>query len=312
MTKHIGRLLFAAGVLLTLASCEEASYDLGDLTPPSNIQITAQVVGATSATPNGNGTGDVNFTVTADGALAYKIDYDASDGLTLVNLPTGKGSKKYTKLGTNTYTVTAVVYGPGGTSSTATSQVTVISTFQPDASIPQNLTAGTSKTWIVDKSVPGHFGVGPWNDNSPGPEWWSASVNEKVACCNCFYTTTFTFTKTASGYTLTIVAPDGAFTKTGALAGGLPGIPASGDEGCYATYTGGTSSFSFIPSGTGIPASTPSTKTTIQLSGSSTFIGYGATQKDYEIMSLTENTMYLRVQGTETGNAWYLRMIPKP
>ena len=133
------------------------------------------------------------------------------------------------------------------------------------------------------------------------------AINEKVGCCNCFYTASFTFTKTATGYTLTTATPDGAFTKTGALAGGLPGIPSTGGEACY-SYGGGTSPFSFVPSGSGIASSAPSTKTAILLAGSNTFIGYGAVQKEYEILSISATTMYLRVQGTETGNAWYLKL----
>lgn len=310
MIKQIFRLFFTAGLIMTFNSCEQTDYELGDLTAPTNIQINASIVGANATTPDGDGSGDVNFTIKADGALSYKIDYDASDGITLVHLPTGKATRKYTRIGTNKYTVTVVAYGKGGSSSTATKEITVRSTFQPDASIIQNLTGGSSKTWIVDKSAPGHFGVGPWDNGSATPAWWSAGVNEKVACCNCFYTTTFTFTKTATGYTLTVNSPDGVFTKTGALAGGLPGIPDSGGEGCY-PYGGGTSSFNFVPSSTGIPASSPSTKTAIQLSGVNTFIGYGALQKEYELMVLAPDYMYIRAQGTETGNAWYLKMIPK-
>ncbi len=303
------KLFYVSVIATVMSSCDKTEYSLGDLTPPSNIVITADLVGATTALPNGDGSGDVNFTIKADNALAYRIDYDASDGISLVFLATGKASRKYTKLGVNKYLVTVVAYGKGGSSSTATKEITVQSNFTPNPAIITNLTGGTSKTWIVDKSVAGHFGVGPWGDANPTPSWWSASVNEKVACCNCFYTTKFTFTKTATGYTLTVASPDGAFTKTGTLAGGLPGIPASGGEACY-PYAGGTSSFSFVPSSTGIPASAPSTKTAIQLSGVNTFIGYGAVLKEYEIMVLTANYMYLRVQGTETGNAWYLKMIP--
>jgi hypothetical protein len=160
----------------------------------------------------------------------------------------------------------------------------------------------------VDKSVASHFGVGPWSTTSVTPEWWSAAPNEKVACCNCFYTATYRFAKDAAGnYSLTVATPDGAFTKTGALAGGLPGIPASGGEACY-SYGGGTSSFSFVPSSSGIAASAPSTKTAILLGGTNTFIGYGAVLKEYEIMSISATTLKLRVQGTETGNAWYLTL----
>lgn len=44
------------------------------------------------------------------------------------------------------------------------------------------------------------------------------------------------------------------------------------------------------------------------LSGNATFIGYGATQKEYEIMVISPTYLYLRVQGTETGNAWYMKL----
>jgi hypothetical protein len=304
--KDIIRFLIGCFFITLMATgCEKTDYTLGDLTPPSNIVITADVVGATTATPNGDGSGDVNFTVSAANALNYRIDYDATDGISFVNIPTGKTSRKYTKTGLNKYIVTAIVYGKGGTSSTATKEITVQSNFSPAAAIVTNLTGGTSKTWVVDKSVAGHFGVGPYSGSSV-PEWWAASVNDKVGCCNCFYTATFKFTKTATGYTLDVASPDGIFTKTGSLAGGLPGIPASGEEGCYA-YAGGSSSFSFVPSSTDVPASI-STKTAIQLGGANTFIGYGALQKEYEIMTISATSMYLRVRGTETGNAWYLKM----
>lgn len=296
-------------VFLLNASCSNPDYKLGDLTAPSNLTITTEVVGATTAMPNGDGSGDVKITLSASNALSYKIDYDASTPLDLVYLPTGAVTKKYTNLGLNTYKITAVAYGKGGTSTTITKDVTVRSDFTPAPSIISNLLGSTnSKTWVVDKSVAGHFGVGPWSNTSLGPEWWSASVNEKVSCCNCFYTATFTFAKAADGtYTLKVTSPDGVFTKTGSNAT-LPGIPGSGDEGCYA-YTGGTNAFSFIPSSTGVPSSA-STKTAILLAGNNTFIGYGSLQKEYEIMTITSTYLYLRVQGTETGNAWYLKLKP--
>lgn len=305
--KYINHITALFLMLFVITACEKTEYSLGDLTAPSNLVINAEIVGKSEATPNGDGSGDVNFTITADNALSYKIDFDNSDALNLVYVPTGKVAKKYTKLGINTYIVTAVVYGKGGSSSTVTKEVTVQSNFTPSQNIIDNLTGGASKTWVVDKSLPGHFGVGPWSDNSPTPEWWQASINEKVNCCNCFYTATFTFVKQPGGYKIDVAAPDGAFTKTGALAGGLPGIPGGGDEACYGGYTGGSNSFSFIPSSTGIPGTTPSTKTSILLSGVNTFLGYGALGKEFEILEITPTYMYLRAQGTETGNAWYLK-----
>ena len=301
----------AAALLMVFSACNKQEYSLGDLSAPTNIVITTEVVGQDANHPDGDGSGNVNITITADNGLACKVGYNATSPGSYSPAVFGtKFTKKFTKTGVNTYQIAVIVSGKGGTTSIATKDVTVRSDFNADPEIVTNLTNDASKTWIVDKSVAGHFGVGPWVNSSVTPEWWSAAVNEKVNCCNCFYTATFTFTKnTASGtYTLTVATPDGAFTKTGDLAGGLPGIPASGDEGCYA-YAGGTSDFSFVPASTGIDAET-STQTSIMLSGNNTFIGYGATLKEYEIFEINADYMYLRVQGTETGNAWYLKMIP--
>jgi len=310
MATQLKYLSVMLAMLVLINSCEKKEYSMGTLAAPSEVVINTEIVGADATHPNGDGSGDVKITVTGKNALSYKVDYDASDAVDLVFLPTGSTTKKYTKLGLNTYRITAVAYGKGATATTVTKDIAVQSDFTPDPSIVSNLTGGASKTWIVDKSIPAHFGVGPWSATSPTPEWWAAGVNEKVGCCNCFYTSEFEFTKvgTTGNYTLTVTSPDGAFTKTGALAGGLPGIPATGDEDCYSGYPGGTSGFSFVPSSSGLAASTPSTKTAIQLAGTNTFIGYGAVLKEYEILSISATALYLRVQGTETGNAWYLKL----
>ena len=303
-------------VALTFISCNEEEYSLGELSAPANVVINAEVVGVDATHPNGDGSGSVKISVTGDNALSYKIDYDASTPLDLVYLPTGKATKKYTSVGVNTYRITVVAYGKGGSSTNVTKDVTVRSDFTVAPEIVTALTNNASKRWVVDKSVAGHLGVGPWNVASIRPEWWAGGVNEKVASANCFYTATFTFAKVAASgtYSLQVATPDGAFTKTGSLTT-LPGIPGSGDEGCY-NYGGGTSAFSFVPASSGAPVvvtnadNSTSTQTSILLSGVDTFIGYGAVQKEYEILVITSTYMYLRVQGTETGNAWYLKLKP--
>lgn len=99
-----------------------------------------------------------------------------------------------------------------------------------------NLT-NASKTWIVDKDVPGHMGVGP-TDNA-APVWWQAAINEKVACCNCFYTTKFTFFPNPVPIIPFKLSIQMGLLPKQVLLTNLPGIPASGDEGCYA-YGGGS------------------------------------------------------------------------
>jgi hypothetical protein len=292
--------------VLLFGSCTEQDFTLGELTAPSNIVIDTEIMGQDANNPDGDGSGDVKITVSSEGALAYKIDFGTSETVSLENFG-GTTTKKYTKTGVFTYRITVVAFGAGGTSSVATKDITVRSDFNVDPVIVTNLTGDSSKTWIVDKSVAGHMGVGPWAGEF-SPIWWQAGVNEKVNCCNCFYTTQFTFTKNSASntFTLQVASPDGAFTKTGSLAS-IPGIPSSGAEGCYA-YGGGTESFSFVPSATGNPNSL--TQTAILLSGSTVYIGYGSLQKEYEIVEISSTVMKLRIQGTETGNAWYLTLIP--
>lgn len=306
-----------AALVLIYSACKKQEYSMGDLTAPSNIVITTEVVGQDALHPDGDGSGMVNITISADNALAYKVGYNAKTSSDFVVIPSsGKITKKFTKTGVNTYTVTAIVSGKGGSSSVAEALVTVRSDFTPDPALVTAITGDASKTWVVDKDIPAHFGVGPWNVESIRPEWWSAAIDEKLSCCPCFYTATFTFSKNAGTGTFNLkVTTDAAFTKTGALAGGLPGIPATGDEGCY-DYPGGTNDFSFVPASSGAPVepsvkdNSPSTQTSIMLSGVETYIGYGACLKEYEILTYTENTLYLRVQGTETADAWYIKMKP--
>ncbi|MHA6278864.1 hypothetical protein ACXYMT_01670 [Salinimicrobium sp. CAU 1759] len=301
------KMLFFASLLFAVG-CSETDYEMGDLSAPTNVVVDVELVGQDEAHPYGDGSGEVNITVSADNALAYKIDYGATSTLNYVPF-SGQTSRRYTKTGVNTYMLSIIAYGAGGTATNLTHEITVESVFTPEPEIISALVGDGSKTWVVDKPNAGHFGVGPWSDSSVIPEWWSAGPNEKEGSADCFYSATFTFSQEGeNNFSLDVNTPDGAFTKTGNLTT-LPGIPASGDEGCY-DYDGGTSDFSFAPASTAIPASSPSTKTSIILSGTNTFIGYGAVQKEYEILEITPDMVYLRVQGTETGNAWYLRLVP--
>lgn len=315
--KHILKTFIGAlSLALVISSCDKTDYTLGDLTPPSDLVINTTIVGADATHPTGDSSGVVNVSIDAKGALSYRIDWDATDGITPDYISSGSTtSHRYTEDGLHSYTITVLVTGKGGTTTaTASKVVNVYTKFVPDPLLVKNLTNNTSKIWAVDKDAAGHFGVGPYNSGSIRPEWYAAGPNEKAQCCACFYSARFTFTQVAPNvYTLTTTAPNGAFTKTGSLTT-LPGVPASGDEGCYSGYTGGTSSFTLIPASSGAPKVSSgngnfnSTQTSIKLAGVNTFIGYGAVLKEYEILTIDENYVLLRVQGTETGNAWYLRL----
>lgn len=298
---------------MIISSCKEDTYDLESLDAPSNLVINTEIVGQSEENPDGDGSGEVIINLSADNVITYQIGFNRVDDYADVNyssLPSGTMSKKFTQPGMHTYRISVVAYGGAGVSTNATKDITVRSDFIPEPQIVTDITNDASKTWVVDKDVPAHFGVGPWG--AAWPEWWTAGVDEKLASDPCFYSTTFTFTKNDNGtYSLVVDAPDGAFTKTGDLTN-IPGIPADGDEGCYAEYTGGTSAFNFVPSSNGIGSTDeyPSTLTAMKIASPEAYIGYGALQDEYEILEITPDYMYLRVQGTETGNGWWLKLRP--
>jgi hypothetical protein len=310
---------YTIGVIILLvaiiAGCKEDTYEFGELIAPSNLEINADIIGISDANPNGDGSGNVVINVSAKDAITYHIGFNKIDDFSAVNykvVASGTLSHKFTDPGVNTYRISVIAFGPGGIATNLTKDITVRSDYVPDPEVVTAITNDNSKTWVVDKDVPGHFGVGPWGEKSP--IWWTAGINEKADCCNCFYTAQFTFTKNANGtYLLTVNAPDGAFTKTGSLTN-LPGIPSSGDEGCYSEYTGGSSSFNFVPSSSGIAVDDtyPSTQIAIKIASNDAYIGYGALQSEYEILVAQSDYLYLRVQGTETGNGWWLKLKPAP
>ena len=307
----IGLFLIAAFV-----GCEEESYEFGDLIAPSNLVINTNIIGSES-NPSGDGSGEVIVTLSAENAITYHIGFNKIDEFGFIDnvnykvLASGTINYKFTDPGENNYRISVIAFGPGGTATNLTKDITVKSDYIPDPAVVTAITNDSSKTWVVNKDVAGHFGVDDWNktEYTETAWWWAAGVDEKLDCCSCFYSTTFTFVKNANGtYKLVVDAPEGAFTKTGALAN-IPDIPATGDEGCYTEYKEGESNFNFVPSTSPISEAT-STKIAIKLETNNAFIGYGAVQSEYEILEATSDKLYLRVQGTETGNSWYLILTP--
>ena len=73
-------------VLLLMVNCQEDNLGFGALDTPTNLQVTAEIIGKSAAFPNGDGSGKVKFTSTAENAISYK--YIFSDG-TSKNSPSG-------------------------------------------------------------------------------------------------------------------------------------------------------------------------------------------------------------------------------
>ena len=170
---------------LTVAfySCQENDYSFGEIIAPSNIQIEAEIVGADGNNPNGDGSGVVNFSASADNAVSYKYTYNGTEIVAL----SGKTSISFSELGLNTYTVTVVASGTAGISSTKSIQVDVLSTYAAPVELktklfgfdPANPSAVTSRTWKVHSTKNKHFGLGPVGGSTLA-EWYGAGADEKA------------------------------------------------------------------------------------------------------------------------------------
>jgi hypothetical protein len=147
-------------LMLVFYCCQEEDQEFGDIITPTNILITAEIVGVDATNPNGDGSGTVNFSATADNAISYKFVYNGIE----TSSPNGKITYNFAVLGLTTYTVTVVATGTAGVASSADIQVDVLSTYAPPAELLDKLHGGTSKTWRIKNESDSHFGLGPTPD----------------------------------------------------------------------------------------------------------------------------------------------------
>lgn len=171
-------IFFKAFILLlifSISGCQDEDQEFGPIFTPSNIQIVSEIVGADGANPNGDGSGTVNFTTTADNATSFKYVIDNNE----FSAPNGKLTFNFSTLGVNTYTVLVVATGTAGVSSSKSTTIDVLSTYSPPADLLQKLHAGSSVTWRIKAEVPKHFGLGPVGGTTVA-EWYGAGVNEKA------------------------------------------------------------------------------------------------------------------------------------
>ena len=278
----------------------------GDLSAPTNLTVQANIEGVSTANPNGDGSGVVNFVATATNAISYK--YVFSDGTT-ANAPSGQLQKRFTQPGTNEYTITVTASGKGGVSTTTTLTLQVRSDFT-DAEAVQFLTGGSQKSWYWSASEPGHLGVGPNSTDATQnyyPHWYQAAPWEKAGspASSCLYENVLHFSLV--GGQLKFLLDNGGSTFFNKDFNSVVGAT-SPDDGCYSYDTSGLKTVTLSPSeslvvGNNIPNQTRGTMLNISDGG---FMGYYIGQSSYEIMSITNNRMVVRaVMGGNPALAWY-------
>jgi len=150
-------------LIVAFTGCQDDEFSVGNLTTPTNIQIGVDIVGADTGKPNGDGSGTVNFKVTAENALSYHFVYNGETKLA----EGGEITYNFSELGLNTYTINVIAYGTGGNSSSKTVQVDVLSLYEAPADLLNRLVGDGSRTFRIKAEAPGHFGLGPVGDQVP-------------------------------------------------------------------------------------------------------------------------------------------------
>ena len=290
-----------------MMGCQKDDFTFGNISAPTNIEITAEIVGKTADAPFGDGSGIVKLIATGDNAVSYK--YVFSDG-TSENSPGGHFDKRFTKTGVNKYTVTAIAYGKGGVATNSTIEVEVLSNFS-DPKAVDFLTGGTSKKWYWSASEPGHLGVGQ-NDGDATKNYFAnyyqAAAFEKAGspASSCLYENELTFS--LDGEVLKFQLNNGGSTFFNASYASVAG-GSSPDDACLSYNTGGIKTVSLSPSESVVTKNADhatQTRGTMLNFSDGGFMGYYIGQSSYEILSITANRMVVRaVMGNNSSLAWY-------
>ncbi|PKP13442.1 MAG: hypothetical protein CVU08_05315 [Bacteroidetes bacterium HGW-Bacteroidetes-3] len=300
--------IFAA-ILIGFTSCQDDEYALGDLTAPTGLEISADIVGASAEFPNGDGSGLVNFTFSANEALSFKVDF--GDGSApKVYAPTE--TKKYNKVGTKHYRVIVTALGKGGITTTAIKEIDVYYAFDIDPAIVTLLTGDspTGKKWRIDSDAADNLGNGPGPDRPDGnvetfiPSWWTAGPNGRST--KGIYDDIYTFTNTkvfthqtnGDMYGLKSKFARDFDPETPGVFGGF------GDEWIL-SYPDYTEAFDYDGDLTGNNGA-PAQYITWEQKG---HCGFFMGSHKLMILEITETTMWLRAITPGTNDAaWYVRL----
>lgn len=282
--------------LICLNSCKKKDYSFGNLVTPTGLSLDATILGVDPSNPDGDGSGEISIIAKAGGAISYKIDYgDGTHGM----VSDGKITHKYSSPGTNEYTITVNAIGTGGIITTLSKKVKIFVLFNIPEEILEALTGTGSKVWISANDVVGHFGVGPTDGFLPS--WYEAGPNQRDACA---YDDEVTFSRdVANRVSMTVDNKGTSFTTE------APFYGINGPEGCYAIGTNETKPLAFSAATSGATAD-QSTGIKFRVPGNGLII-FGTGGTEYEIISISENQIFLRNIGAD-GNAWYQKLKPKP
>ena len=306
--------------LLMVTACEEDDHEFGAIITPTSVGVNAEIIGLDADNPYGNGDGFVSFTATADNALAYQFEF--GDGNSTTN-SSGIYTHRYTQVGVNSYTVIVSAVGTAGVLSSTTFDVEVFSSFQDEEAetFLAGANDGDSKTWVWDATATAYLGLGPVEDDygllgggNPTfdyawPNWWNGiGPNDGEKACMTD-NNVFVFTKTANGLTFEQTA--GPSFVPGAYASVIGVAGDTCHDESVATTMFGVKNVSFFPSSSkaaleGELDGEPYRQTAFKLSDGG-FMGWYVGDVEYDIISISANTLHVRCIQEGGGFAWYAK-----
>jgi hypothetical protein len=293
-------LVALTGLLIVMGGCQK-QHELGQLIAPSNVTLSYEIVGADNDNPNGDGSGMVIFTATANNAITYNFDF--GDGTDIQTAAGGVITKQFSITGVNTYEVTVYAIGTGGITSNTSDEVEVLSTFE-DSEALEFLTGGSSKTWYWAADLPGHAGMGTQSEDYGNADytfasWWSIGPFDPDKAC--MYEAEFVFTKTANG--MSFEQTTGPAFIPGTYAGkiGVEGDICHGED--VATPLYGVKNVTFAPSTSRASIDGGYRGTTMTI-GDDGFMCWWVGQSEYDIIEVSENILKVRIKEDEI-QAWY-------
>lgn len=282
-------------LLLLVFSCSKKDDTNVELPKaPTNINLTISLLGADPENIYGDGSGKITISATATDATSYT--FELGNGFEQV-LSSGDYTYTYTTLGTHNYNIKVTASNVSGFIS-ATKQISIL--YDPYLSIKNLLSNTSSKVWYWDQTQSAHLGESPLSNSQPTIN--IADPNEFVSV-GCLYDDVITFTKESNGDITLVLDNNGStyFNKDEVF--DALGSQNTDQDDCYNYSTNNPKTLTFSNSVSGI---LNSTKIDFTISNNG-FMSYYLGTSTYEILSITDTEMHLRiiqdVDGVQT--AWY-------
>ncbi|MCY1635796.1 PKD domain-containing protein [Marinifilum sp. D737] len=287
---------FALAILMMLVACDPNEFDKSDLnigTVPTAEDVSFTIV---------PGDDEFHFVLTNNTTVEgiHIVKWDLGNG----TVATGNEVVAYYPT-PDTYDVTLTITVNSGETASKSDQIVQTETDYAflDSPLLNMLTGGSSvlegKTWVVDSLGSGHYGIGPAGGN--WPEWWAASPLQKTGSGS--YDDEFTFKMVE--FVFEYHNNGDSYVKDYQKTNPNYSNPVEVDGvDCKVDFTPGNATWAVVER--------EGANYLVLTSDKPSFFGfdYGATNNEFRIEGITENTLQLSCIGGD-GNRWYNNLIVK-